>query len=79
MGSGVWPYKGSLANIDILRGPCVTDTYDTYCLNTLEEEGYARLNVRCKQSQTDSVFMFLTVVVLFGTFTLTFLRMRKNA
>jgi hypothetical protein len=36
------------------------------------------LNVRCMQSQADSVFMFLTVVVLFGTMALTFLRTKRD-
>jgi hypothetical protein len=37
-----------------------------------------QLNIRCKQSGTDSVFMFLTVAVLLATLTLTYLRLRKS-
>jgi hypothetical protein len=48
------------------------------CSNTYISEHLEQLNVRCKQSQTDSVFMFLKVVVLFATIALTFLRMKKS-
>jgi len=49
-----------------------------FCANTSGEEFYPRLNLRCKQSQTDSIFMFLTVVICFATMVLTFFRMKKN-
>jgi hypothetical protein len=47
------------------------------CVNVFAEFN-DQLNIRCKQSGTDSVFMFLTVAVVLGTATLTFLRMKKN-
>jgi hypothetical protein len=76
-----YPYTGTLAAVNILNGGCwISDdeTRQSFCVNVLS--GFQdQLNSRCKQSGTDSVFMFLTVAVLFGTATLTFLRMKKNA
>lgn len=50
----------------------------SYCNNVIDSDRNGRLNVRCMQSQADSVFMFLTVVVLFGTIALTFLRIKGD-
>ncbi|KAG9378718.1 hypothetical protein A1F94_010487 [Pyrenophora tritici-repentis] len=47
-GSGEFPFKGSLAGIDILNGGCD----DEYCYYVTEDGKH--LNTRCKQSQADS-------------------------
>jgi hypothetical protein len=73
-GSEQWPYTGSLAAIDILNGGCA----DEECANVLVPDGGNNLNKRCEQSQTDSVFMFLTVAVLLATLVLAFMRMKRG-
>jgi hypothetical protein len=82
VGTGDWPYAGSLAHIDILNGGCGTyntaDIKGTYCYNA-DEDRWGHLNTRCTQSQTDAVFMFLTVIVLFATISLTYLRLEKKS
>jgi hypothetical protein len=81
VGTGDWPYAGSLAHIDILNGGCGTyntaDIKGTYCYNA-DEDRWGHLNTRCTQSQTDAVSMFLTVVVLVATISLTYLRLKKS-
>ena len=77
-GSGDYPYTGALGNIDILNGGCGKFQVEWYCSNTSDENRRERMNVRYKQSQADSVFMFLTAVLLFATITLTYLRMRRS-
>ncbi|CAE7207001.1 hypothetical protein PTTW11_09640 [Pyrenophora teres f. teres] len=71
-GNGEFPFKGSLAGIDILNGGC----NDEYCYYFLEDGKH--LNTRCKQSQADSVFMFLTAVLLFGVLVLAYRRMKRG-
>jgi len=67
-----------LAGIDILNGGCYNQPDgQTHCGNW-DFERFDRLNTRCKQSQTDAVFMFLTVVVLLATIALTYLRVKKS-
>ncbi|KAF1913975.1 marvel domain-containing protein [Ampelomyces quisqualis] len=80
VGVGGWPYQGSLAAIDILNGGCTSwnDGRTGRCVYAEDMDKRYKLNERCKQSGTDSVFMFLTVAVLLTTMTLTFLRMKKN-
>lgn len=68
-----YPFKGSLAGIDILNGGC-----DDVTCYLVVVDGGKQLNTRCKQSQADSVFMFLTVVVLFVVLLLTYRRMRRG-
>ncbi|KAF2032181.1 hypothetical protein EK21DRAFT_110129 [Setomelanomma holmii] len=75
--TGKYPYGGGLASIDLLNGGCYKSDDDSGCLNAAAEFQY-KLNQRCMQSQADSVFMFLTVVVLFGTLALTFLRLKSD-
>ncbi|KAF2823472.1 hypothetical protein CC86DRAFT_409383 [Ophiobolus disseminans] len=72
-----YPYNGGLANSDLLNGGCARFGSVWYCANTTPER-LNLLNLRCKQSQADSAFMFLTAVVLFGTLTLTYLRFKKS-
>jgi hypothetical protein len=79
LGSGEWPYAGSLGNIDILNGGCAKNYLEWWtCYNTDHQERLGWLNIRCKQSQTATVLMLLTVVLLFATIAFTFLRMKKN-
>jgi hypothetical protein len=80
-GTGDYPYKGSLASIDILNGGCGAreDAPDTWlCVNVNNDHLHNHLNIRCRQSGTDSVFMFMTVAIVFGTIALTYQRMKKN-
>lgn len=72
-GHNGYPFKGSLAGIDILNGGC----NDVACYYVLVDDG-KQLNTRCKQSQVDSVFMFLTAVVLLLVLLLTYRRMRRG-
>ena len=72
-GNGKFPYKGSLAGIDILNGGCS----DNHCYHVILDNG-KHLNIRCKQSQADSVFMFLTGLVLFAVLALTYRRMKRG-
>jgi len=62
-----------LEGIDILSGACNSGG----CIYSTQAEA-GHLNTRCKQSQADSVFMFLTVVVLFVALALTYLRIKKT-
>ncbi|KAH4608101.1 hypothetical protein HBH82_085900 [Parastagonospora nodorum] len=84
LGNGYYPFKGSLGGIDILNGGCYEDDVPygdervASCAFTSSNENVPQLNVRCKQSQTDSIFMFLTVAICFATMLLTFLRMKKS-
>jgi hypothetical protein len=77
-GSHQYPFIDSLAGVDILRGVCQKDAQGAwYCANVDDTDRQGQLNLRCKQSQTDCIFMFLTVVVLAATLALAFLRARK--
>lgn len=48
------------------------------CYYCQTEDGADTLLSRCKMNQADSAFMFLTVIVLLVSLTLTYLRMRKG-
>jgi hypothetical protein len=77
-GSGLYPFDGALSGIDILHGGCgESDRNDVcYYANYFEQTG--KLNERCKQSQADSVLMFLTVVLLLVVLALTYVRMKRT-
>ncbi|KAH7078887.1 marvel domain-containing protein [Paraphoma chrysanthemicola] len=72
-----YPYAGGLASIDLLNGGCMKQDGEGGCFNVAKGR-WGKLNTRCMQSQADSVFMFHTVVVLFGTIALTFLRLKSD-
>ena len=76
-GRGEYPFKGGLGGIDILNGGCGEDAGVKGCWYVNYETQRSKLNTRCKQSQADSVFMFLTVVVLFVVLALTYLRIKR--
>jgi hypothetical protein len=67
-GDGAYPYIGSLASIDILNRGCkqfsaATGPYWECGNSPFDDDRKDQPNVRCSQSRTDSVFMFLTVTV----------------
>ncbi|KAH7406151.1 marvel domain-containing protein [Phaeosphaeria sp. MPI-PUGE-AT-0046c] len=72
-----WPYTGSLAAVDIFCGACYEYSGGTWCANASEDR-LSNLNKRCKQSGTDSVFVWMTVLFLLVTLTLTCLRLKNN-
>jgi hypothetical protein len=47
-----------------------------YCLEV--EDTVSAVSGRCKKNQADSAFMFLTVIVLLASITMTYLRMKKG-
>ncbi|KAF2677768.1 hypothetical protein K458DRAFT_318698 [Lentithecium fluviatile CBS 122367] len=57
-------------------GPWDGEYYPGYYCNTTG--GGDQLVARCKKNQADSAFMFLTVIVLLVSLTLTYLRMKKG-
>jgi hypothetical protein len=55
------------------KGKNIEDCF--YC----QDEGGADIMIsRCKKNQADSAFMFITVVVLLASVTMTYLRMKKG-
>jgi len=60
---------------DIFNGGCRAEDE---CWYYYEENGANIMKSRCKSTQADCVFMFLTVVVLAVTALLAFLRMKKG-
>ena len=78
-GNGDYPFDGGLGGIDILNGGCTTkNDGGGACWYTNWDSKSSKLNTRCQQSQADSVFMFLTVVVLFVVLALTYLRIKRT-
>lgn len=59
---------------DMLNGGCLKNQG---CYWVLKQDANQILS-NCRSSQADTVFMFLTVAVLFASALLTFLRMRKG-
>ncbi|KAI4956076.1 hypothetical protein J4E91_000286 [Alternaria rosae] len=78
VGNRGYPFKGSLGSIDILNGGCTEKNGVGICYYASWADQEAKLNTRCRQSQANSVFMFLTVVVLFAGLTLTYLRIKRT-
>ena len=78
VGNGRYPFDGSLASVDILNGGCKNQDRSGMCYYASYNDQEAKLNTRCRQSQADSVFMFLTVIVLFAVLTLTCLRTKRT-
>lgn len=72
-----------IANYLINGGTDGKDNYDQpfcyYCGHVQElEKDIPILEGRCKKNQADSAFMFLTVIVLIASITMTYLRMKKG-
>ncbi|KAF2709618.1 hypothetical protein K504DRAFT_455315 [Pleomassaria siparia CBS 279.74] len=61
---------------DLLSGGCgrTGGVYQCWYWDSLQP---GKLNSRCQVSQADSVFMFLTVVILIATLTMTFLHLKR--
>jgi len=78
VGNNGYPFDGSLASVDILNGGCKKQDRSGICYYASFADQEAKLNTRCRQSQADSVVMFLTVVVLFVVLTLTYLRIKRT-
>jgi len=79
VGDRGYPFEGSLGSVDILNGGCTKEkSRVNICYYTNYADQEAKLNTRCRQSQADSVFMFLTVIVLFAILTLTYLRIKRT-
>lgn len=63
-----------LINNDILNGGCE----DGYCWNLVNGGNVNKILSLCRESQADTVFMFLVVVLMAVAAVFTFLRMRKG-
>lgn len=59
---------------DLLNGGCIKNVGCYWIL----KRDVGQLLSSCRSSQADTVFMFLTIAVLFASALLTFLRMRKG-
>lgn len=70
-----------LAKNHLFNGGCTSklkfDDGTDFCWN-LQESRLSQLNARCKEAQADAVFLFLTVVILLVSGTMTFLRAKKG-
>jgi hypothetical protein len=64
-----------LVTNDIFNGGCISDTK---CWYWFDVNNPNNMKSRCKSTQADCVFMFLTVLVLAVTAMLAFLRMKKG-
>ncbi|KAF2007415.1 hypothetical protein P154DRAFT_614779 [Amniculicola lignicola CBS 123094] len=67
--------QNKLAKIDILRGGC---DGDGECLYDTSLPWSGKLNERCKMSQADSAFMFLTVIILAAWLIITWVHLRRK-
>ncbi|KAF2795697.1 hypothetical protein K505DRAFT_348446 [Melanomma pulvis-pyrius CBS 109.77] len=61
--------------INLLNGGC--DTQDGITLCWWQIANPKKLNSHCRESQADSVFMFLTVIILIACLTMTFLHQKR--
>jgi hypothetical protein len=52
--------------------------YENSYYFTFGDAGIKMIVGRCKKNQADSAFMFLTVIVLLASITMTYLRMKKG-
>jgi hypothetical protein len=73
------PYTGTLGHVDIVNGGCGPIATNPCMCGVLDlTDNHFLINTRCKQSQSDSVFMFIIVILGFATMALAYLRTKKS-
>jgi hypothetical protein len=66
----------NLGHNSLISGGCAKFEKETYCLY-YDNGFFGKIQSRCRENQADTVFMFLTAVIVIACLTMTFLHLKR--